>query len=57
MADLKLVYGAPTLDDAEYRLEELAESGTVNTLKLQSRGVKIGRNYPPISSIPGKSES
>lgn len=25
MADLKLVYGAPTLDDAEYRLEELAE--------------------------------
>lgn len=25
MADLKLVYGAPTLDDAEYRLEEFAE--------------------------------
>jgi putative transposase len=25
MADLKLVYGAPTLDDAEYRLEELRE--------------------------------
>jgi hypothetical protein len=22
MADLKRVYGAPTLDDAEYRLEE-----------------------------------
>lgn len=25
MADLKLVYGAPTLDDAEYRLEEFRE--------------------------------
>ncbi|NLD48348.1 MAG: transposase, partial [Clostridiaceae bacterium] len=25
IADLKLVYGAPTLDDAEYRLEEFAE--------------------------------
>jgi putative transposase len=25
MADLKLIYGAPTLDDAEYRLEEFAE--------------------------------
>jgi hypothetical protein len=26
MADLKLVYGAPTLDDAEYRLEEFRET-------------------------------
>lgn len=25
MADLKLVYGAPTLDDAEYHLEEFRE--------------------------------
>lgn len=25
MADLKLVYGAPTLEDAEYRLEEFRE--------------------------------
>ncbi|MGI6731715.1 MAG: IS256 family transposase [Anaerovoracaceae bacterium] len=25
MADLKLVYGSPTLDDAEYRLEEFSE--------------------------------
>jgi len=25
MADLKLIYGAPTLDDAEYRLEEFRE--------------------------------
>ena len=25
MVDLKLVYGAPTYDDAEYRLEEFAE--------------------------------
>lgn len=25
MGDLKLIYGAPTLDDAEYRLEEFAE--------------------------------
>jgi putative transposase len=25
MADLKKVYGAPTLDDAEYRLEEFRE--------------------------------
>lgn len=25
MADLKLIYGAPTLEDAEYRLEEFAE--------------------------------
>jgi len=25
MADLKRIYGAPTLDDAEYRLEELRE--------------------------------
>lgn len=34
MADLKLVYGAPTLDDAEYRLEELRE--------------KWGKKYPQI---------
>ncbi len=34
MADLKLVYGAPTLDDAEYRLEEFRE--------------KWGQTYPQI---------
>lgn len=34
MADLKLVYGAPTLEDAEYRLEELRE--------------KWGKKYPQI---------
>ena len=34
MADLKLVYGAPTLDDAEYRLEEFRE--------------KWGSKYPQI---------
>ena len=34
MADLKLVYGAPTLDDAEYRLEEFRE--------------KWGKKYPQI---------
>jgi putative transposase len=34
MKDLKLVYGAPTLDDAEYRLEELRE--------------KWGKKYPQI---------
>ena len=34
MADLKKVYGAPTLDDAEYRLEEFRE--------------KWGRKYPQI---------
>lgn len=34
MADLKLVYGAPTLDDAAYRLEELRE--------------KWGKKYPQI---------
>jgi putative transposase len=34
MADLKLVYGAPTLDDAEYRLEEIRE--------------KWGKKYPQI---------
>ena len=34
MADLKLVYGAPTLDDAEYRLEEFQE--------------KWGKKYPQI---------
>jgi putative transposase len=34
MADLKLVYGAPTLDDAEYRLEEFDE--------------KWGKKYPQI---------
>lgn len=35
MADLKKVYGAPTLDDAEYRLEEFKE--------------KWGKQYPQIS--------
>jgi putative transposase len=34
MADLKLVYGAPTLDDAKYRLEEFRE--------------KWGKKYPQI---------
>ena len=34
MADLKLVYGAPTLDDAEYKLEEFRE--------------KWGKKYPQI---------
>jgi len=34
MADLKLVYGAPTLEDAEYRLEEFRE--------------KWGKRYPQI---------
>jgi putative transposase len=34
MADLKLVYGAPTLEDAEYRLEEFRE--------------KWGKKYPQI---------
>jgi len=34
MADLKLVYGAPTLEDAEYKLEEFRE--------------KWGRKYPQI---------
>jgi putative transposase len=34
MADLKLVYGAPTLDDAEYRLEEFRD--------------KWGKKYPQI---------
>ena len=34
MADLKLVYGAPTLDDAEYKLEEFRE--------------KWGQKYPQI---------
>lgn len=34
MADLKLVYGAPTLEDAEYKLEELRE--------------KWGKKYPQI---------
>jgi putative transposase len=34
MADLKLVYGAPTLDDAEYQLEEFGE--------------KWGKKYPQI---------
>lgn len=34
MADLKLVYGAPSLDDAEYRLEEFRE--------------KWGKKYPQI---------
>ena len=34
LADLKLVYGAPTLDDAAYRLEELRE--------------KWGKRYPQI---------
>ena len=34
MADLKLIYGAPTLEDAEYRLEELRE--------------KWGKKYPQI---------
>lgn len=34
MADLKLVYGAPTLDDAEYKLEEF--------------GDKWGKKYPQI---------
>jgi len=34
MADLKMVYGAPTLDDAEYRLEEFRE--------------KWGKKYPQI---------
>jgi len=34
MADLKLVYGAPTLNDAEYRLEEFRE--------------KWGKKYPQI---------
>jgi putative transposase len=34
MADLKLVYGAPTLEDAEYHLEELRE--------------KWGKKYPQI---------
>jgi len=35
MADLKLIYGAPTLDDAEYRLTEFAE--------------KWDKKYPQIS--------
>jgi len=34
MADLKLIYGAPTLEDAEYRLEEFRE--------------KWGKKYPQI---------
>ena len=34
LADLKLVYGAPTLDEAEYKLEELRE--------------KWGKKYPQI---------
>ncbi|MEN6432997.1 MAG: IS256 family transposase [Smithella sp.] len=34
MADLKLIYGAPSLDDAEYRLEEFRE--------------KWGKKYPQI---------
>jgi len=34
MADLKLIYGAPTLDDAEYKLEEFRE--------------KWGKKYPQI---------
>jgi putative transposase len=34
MADLKLIYGAPTLEDAEYKLEELRE--------------KWGKKYPQI---------
>ena len=34
MADLKKIYGAPTLDDAEYRMEEFAD--------------KWGKKYPQI---------
>lgn len=51
MADLKLIYGATTLDDAEYRL---LRNGIQNILKFQNPEEIIGWNYPPISSIRKK---
>jgi len=55
MADLKLIYQAPSEDDALFHLEELREKWAKNTRKFLNRGMKIWRNYPPISSIPRKS--
>ena len=53
MADLKLVYGAPTLDDAEYRLEEFAEKWDCKYPQIAKSWRENGRSYPPISSVRG----
>lgn len=50
MADLKKVYGAPTLDDAEYRLEEFREKWGKKYPQILKSWTRIGRSFRLILS-------